>query len=275
MTVEIEALKSKAHYIRTLVLNMCGGAGTGHVTSSYSCTELLVALYYGGILRYDAQNPGWKERDRFILSKGQASVLLYPVLADLGFFPLADLGGFCQKDGKIGVHLQHDVPGVEITAGSLGHGFGVATGLALAARLDRKLWMTFALLGDGECYEGSVWEAAMFASYYRLNNLVAIVDRNYICATNFTESSLELEPLDEKWASFGWNVTRIDGHSFEDIFQSLEGVRSRRSSRPTVIIADTIKGKGISFISDDPLWHSRAPQGEELENARRELREGE
>ena len=197
MSERIQRLEEKARYIRNQILDMCCRAGTGHVTSSFSCTEILVALYQGGILRVDPENPEWPERDRFILSKGQASAILYPILADAGFFPEGDLKTFGQTDGKFGVHLQKDVPGVEITSGSLGHGIGVATGIALAAKMNRKLFMTYALLGDGECYEGSVWEAAMFAAHNRLNNLVAIIDRNHLCATNFTENMLQLEPLEK------------------------------------------------------------------------------
>jgi transketolase len=271
MIKTIRGLEEKSLHIRKRILEMCSAAGTGHVTSSYSCAEIMVALYYAGILRFDPKNPEWPDRDRFILSKGQASVILYPILADLGFFPLEDLDHFCQADGKFGVHLQDSVPGVEITAGSLGHGIGIATGLAHAAKLNRELWLTVALLGDGECYEGSVWEAALFASHNRLNNLVAIVDRNHMCATNFTENSCELEPLDEKWAAFGWNVVNINGHSFEELLDALSGIRSRKSARPLVIIADTVKGKGVPFMSDHPLWHANAPKGEQIVKARAEL----
>ena len=267
----IRKLEKKAACIRNQVLEMCCRAGTGHVTSSFSCTEILVALYYAGALRFDAKNPKWQGRDRFILSKGQASVILYPVLADLGFFPDDDLRTFCQADGKFGVHLQHDVPGVEITSGSLGQGFGVATGMALAAKMNRYLYMTYVLLGDGECYEGSIWEAAMFAAHNRLNNLVAIMDRNYLCATNFTEDMVELEPLDEKWKSFGWNVVKIDGHCFEEILDAVKDVRSRKSSKPLMIIADTVKGKGVDFICYQPLWHAVVPKGQQIADAKKEL----
>jgi transketolase len=274
MKPNIELLEQKSQHIRHLILEMCAKAGTGHVTSSYSCTEILVALYYGGVLRYDIQNPKWPERDRFVLSKGQASVILYCVLADLGFFPLEELDHFCQADGKFGVHLQHDVPGVEITSGSLGHGIGVATGMALAAKQNRELYMTVALLGDGECYEGSVWEAALFASHNRLNNLLAIIDRNHQCATDFTENGLQLEPLGEKWAAFGWNVVHVDGHCCGELMQALSGFRTRSLAKPTVIIADTVKGKGVSFMSCHPLWHAVAPKGEQVEAARIELKQG-
>nr|HID58719.1 transketolase [Desulfobacterales bacterium] len=267
-----EELKKKATQIRQSVLDMCYKAGTGHVTSAFSCVEILVALYYGGILRYDPKNPDWDDRDRFVMSKGQASVLLYPILADVGYFPREELDRFCQADGKFGVHLQHDVPGVEITSGSLGHGLGIATGMALAAKMDRKLNMVFALLGDGECYEGSVWEAAMFASHNRLNNLVAIIDRNYLCVTNFTENMLGLEPLERKWSSFGWNTKTIDGHSFNEIFQALDRIRSRKSAKPNVIIADTVKGQGVSFMCYEPLWHGIPPNGNHYLCAKDELR---
>lgn len=269
---DILVLKEKANEIRQAVLDMCCNAGTGHVTSAFSCVEILVALYYGGILRYKTKDPGWEDRDRFIMSKGQASVLLYPILADLGYFPKEYVRGFCKSDGKFGVHLQHDVPGAEITSGSLGHGFGIATGMALAAKQDRKLHLIFSLLGDGECYEGSIWEAAMFASHNRLNNLVAVIDRNHLCVTNFTENMLELEPLEEKWRSFGWNAVSVDGHSFEELLRVFDGVRSRKTSKPLVVIADTVKGKGVSFLCYKPLWHGIAPGANESACARDELR---
>lgn len=270
---KITELEKKANYIRRQVLDMCVQAGTGHVTSSFSCTEILVALYHGGILRYDNANPKWEERDRFILSKGQASPILYVILADLGFFPENDLWRFCQADGKFGVHLQSDVPGVEITAGSLGIGFGIAAGMALAAKMDNKPYMTFALLGDGECYEGSIWEAAMFAGHRELNNLIAIIDRNRLCVTDFTENLVRLNPLDKKWESCGWEVVTINGHSFQDIFSVLEDFRSPRLNKPLLIIADTIKGKGVSFMENVPLWHGIAPKGKDAELAKQELTE--
>ena len=267
----LEWLDQKAHYLRHQVLDMCVGAGTGHVTSSFSCAEIMTVLFYAGILRVDPRKPDWEDRDRFILSKAQASVLLYPILADLGFFPSSRLETFAQKGGTFGVHLQHDVPGAEVTAGSLGCAFGTAAGMALAALMDKKPHMVFALLGDGECYEGSIWETAMFASHNRLNNLVAIVDRNYACATTFTENSLALEPIDKKWAAFGWRVKRINGHSISEILDALSGFRSRCSAEPLVIIADTVKGKGVEFMSDVPLWHGKPPQGREAKAAKTEL----
>ncbi|MDJ0763086.1 MAG: transketolase [Myxococcota bacterium] len=268
MLVSTEALEAKAKEIRNLILDMCVKAGTGHVTSSFSCAELMVALYHGGVMRFDPARPNWPERDRFILSKGQASVILYPLLADLGFFPKADLDLFAQKDGKFGVHLQHDVPGVEITSGSLGQGFNIATGMALAAQKDRSLQMVFTLLGDGECYEGSMWEAAMFAAHNKLNNLVAIVDRNYQCVTNFTENIVALEPMEDKWQSFGWRTLRINGHDFDEIMDAFKGIRSRQHTQPLMIIADTVKGMGVSFMECEPIWHGAAPSGEDAKQAK-------
>ncbi|MFA6091895.1 MAG: transketolase [Elusimicrobiota bacterium] len=267
MQTKIERLEKKAQHIRELLLKMCCRAGTGHVTSAFSCTEIMVALYYGGLLRFDPKNPEWAGRDRFILSKGQASVLLYPILADLGFYPVKELDKFNSADGMFGVHLQHDVPGVEITSGSLGHGIGLATGLALAFKMDREWPMVYALLGDAECYEGSVWEAAMFASHHRLSNLVAIIDRNHMGATNFTEHMVELEPLADKWRAFGWDVVSVNGHSFEQLLGALDGLRSRKVAKPRLVIADTVKGKGIPFMCYDPLWHACVPKGEKQKMA--------
>ena len=271
MSSLVHKLKKKSYAIRKSVLEMCITAGTGHVTSSLSCIDILVALHYGGIMRLDPNNPEWPGRDRFILSKGQASPALYVLLADMGFFPKEDLSRFAQEGGKFGVHLQHSVPGVEITSGSLGQGFGVAAGLALGARMNRELQMVFTMLGDGECYEGSIWETAMFAGHHRLNNLVAILDRNCLCVTDFTENLIALEPIEEKWLAFGWDVLRIDGHDFHQLLEALSGLRSRRSGKPLIIIADTTKGEGIESITNIPLWHGSAPTGSFADTCRIEL----
>ena len=270
-----ESLQEKAFQLRKDMLEMCIKAGDGHVTSSLSCTEILTTLYYDGVLRYNPQKPDWRDRDRFILSKAQASPILYTILADLGYFPKEEMDRFAQKNGIFGVHLQASVPGAEISAGSLGHGFGLAAGIALSAKLDRKLYLTYTLIGDGELYEGSIWETAMFAAHNNLNNLIAIVDRNYQCAIDFTEDLMELEPLVEKWKSFGWNVKRINGHNFEELNDAFKYVRSRRSRKPTVIIADTVKGEGIEYISNIPLWHGAAPiNQEDIDDCRMDLDRG-
>jgi len=264
-------LLKKAFQIRKMVLQMCIEAGTGHLTSSLSCIDILVALYYGGLLKFSPKNPEWKARDRFILSKGQASPALYAILADLGYFDKKELGLFAQKNGKFGVHLQYDVPGAEITSGSLGQGFGIAAGIALGVKMDKKPCSIFTLLGDGECYEGSIWEAAMFAGHNRLNNLTAIIDRNYMCVTDFTERMLKLEPLEDKWRSFGWDVCRINGHEFKDLIPALSRMRSEKNDKPVAIIADTVKGQGIKHISNLPLWHGMAPKGCDAWICRRQL----
>ncbi|MFH1202771.1 MAG: transketolase [Candidatus Omnitrophota bacterium] len=271
MPNRINYLKKKANWVRRQILEMSVRAGSGHVTSSFSCAELLVALYYGGILRFNPKNPKWKDRDRFILSKGQSGIALYPVLANLGFFPVSKLYKFTQENSFLGVHAESNVPGIEAVTGSLGHGLGLAVGLTLSARMDKKDYLIVTMLGDAECYEGSVWEAAMFAGHHELNNLIAIIDRNGMGVLDFTESSLHLDPLEEKWRSFGWDAITIDGHSFEQIFSAVEDIRVRKSKRPYIIIARTIKGKGVSFMENKLLWHYRVPSGREIELARKEL----
>jgi transketolase len=267
----LTVLEEKANLARRQVLEMCARTGTGHIASSYSCTEILVALYYGGILRFDSSKPDWPERDRFILSKGHGGIALYPILAELGFFPISELETFCQPGGRLGSHPESRIPGVETVTGSLGHGLGIASGLALCAKMDGKDYSTFCLMGDGECYEGSVWEAAMFAASRNLNNLVAIIDRNQISATDLTENFLRLEPLSEKWQAFGWDTLTIDGHSFEAIINAFEYFQSRTSNKPLVIIANTVKCKGISFIEGKSDCHTWIPDSSQLELARGEL----
>ena len=268
---KIPRMKQKANWVRNQVLEMCVGAGCGHIVSSFSATDILVALYYGGSFRFDPANPDWTERDRFIMSKGHGGIALYPILADLGFFPVDELSGFCRGEGMLGAHPDNNVPGIEVISGSLGHGLGIATGLALSAKMDGRDYATVALLGDGECYEGSVWEAAMFAGHHQLNNLTGIVDRNRLSVTDFTENSLRLDPLDNKWESFGWDTVTIDGHSFEQLVAALNNLRSPISTKPLMIIANTVKGMGVSFMQDKPIWHVTVPSGEQLEMARKEL----
>lgn len=267
----VERLPRTVEKIKKMVLETCVGAGCGHVNSSLSCVDILCALYHGGVLNVgpgDVDNPS---RDRFILSKGQASPALYAVLADLEYFPRDWLDTFAKPDGKFGVHLQNDIPGVEMSTGSLGHGLGFAAGLAYAARLQRADWMTYCLLGDAECYEGSVWEAAMWASGVGLNNLVAIIDRNSLGATDFTERMCGLEDLEDKWLAFGWDVHRIPGHDVKNVWAELANTKRRVESKPVMIICDTVKGNGISFMENAPLWHSRTPTGAQADQARKEL----
>ena len=273
MTPSLSALREKAHGIRRTTLELCIHAGKGHLSSCLSCTDMLVALYHGGGMRHDPGNPDWEQRDRFVLSKGQASPVLYAILADLGYFDPRELQYFAKPNGIFGVHLQMDVPGVEITAGSLGQGFGTAAGMALAAKMNRENHLTYALLGDGELYEGSIWETAMFVAHNRLNNLVTLVDRNFQCVTDFTENILALESIEAKFSAFGFNTIRLDGHSMEALVSALIPLRNRPRSRPTVIIADTVKGAGVKTICHDPLWHGVAPQGKTADQCLMDLEE--
>jgi transketolase len=263
--------RKKANWLRNKVLEMTVAAGAGHIAPSFSSAEILVALYYGGILRVDPKNVKWKDRDRFVLSKGQAAVSLYAVLADLGFFPVEELLTFTQKGSRLGGHTEDTIPGVEAFTGSLGHGLPIAAGLALGARLNQQAFLTVALLGDGECHEGSIWEAAMFAAQHKLNNLLAIVDSNGQSATDFTESYLSLEPMVEKWRAFGWEVRTANGHSVPELLEAMKDVHNPTYEKPLCIVADTIKGKGVSFMEKKPIWHYRIPVGEELDIAKKEL----
>ena len=274
MYLEIEKLAKKAIHIRRQVLEMVVSAKKGHIGGAFSCTDILVALYHGGILQYDPANPKWEDRDRFLLSKGHSGVALFAVLADLGYFPISELDTFCKNDSMLGGHPDKNIPGIEADTGSLGHGLGIACGLALGAKMDSKDYLSFALLGDGECYEGSIWEAAMFAGHHHLNNLIAIVDRNCLCATDSTESCVTMEPFADKWKAFNWEVKEINGHSFEDLLGAMKNARERDSDRPLAIIAHTIKGKGVSFMEGNIESHHGVPKGEKLEIARKELGEG-
>ena len=273
--VKTKFLTDKAHQLRTDMFEMCINAGHGHISSGFSCTDVLTSLFYGDHLKHNPDDPKWKDRDRFFLSKGHCAIILYTILADRGCFTKDQLKDFSQKDGKFSIHLQKDVPGAEISAGSLGHGFGMAIGSALASKINRELHLTYTLIGDGESYEGSIWEGAMFASHQKLNNLVAILDRNYQCTLDFTENFLKLEPLADKWEAFGWRVKRINGHDFEQIGEALSDIRHRPSDKPTIIIADTVKGKGVEHLSYKPLCHGRTPKNEkEIELCRQQLRDG-
>ena len=264
-------LEEKARWVRQQVLEMALGAGAGHIAPAFSCTDILVALYQGGILRVDPKNPKWEDRDRFILSKGQACAAQYAVLADMGYFPQDELKTYCRLGSKLGGHSESNVTGVEAFTGSLGHGLPIGAGMALAGKIDKKDYITVVLVGDGEIQEGSNWEAAMFAAHHQLNKLVVVVDRNKLQAIDFTEDAFSLEPLEKKWEAFGWEVRTINGHSFKDMLSCMGDLRTRKSKRPVAIIARTTKGKGVSFMENKPIWHFRIPVGDEVEQARREL----
>ncbi len=269
--MDIQKLKEKANFIRRQILEMVVSAGRGHIGGGFSCVDILVSLYYTPWLKFDPKNPNWENRDRFILSKGHVSAVLFAILADLGYFPISDLNTFQKENSILAGHPDRRVPGIDVDTGSLGHGLGIGAGLALSAKMSKYDFLTFVLLGDGECYEGSVWEAAMFASHHKLNNLIGIVDKNNLCIMDFTKNCVNLEPMDEKWKSFGWDVVSIDGHSFEELNNVFSKVRSRSSEKPLMIIANTVKGKGVSFMENQVEWHHSVPNSEQLEIARKEL----
>ena len=271
--MNVQALKCKAAELRLNILKTALKAGKGHVPPAFSWVEIGVALFYGGGLQLRPSEPKWENRDRFILSKGHGCLTLYAILADLGFFSKSELGHFCGPGSLLAGHPDTNIPGVEAISGSLGHGLGVSAGLALGAKLNSQQWNVVTVMGDGECQEGSVWEAAMFASHHHLNNLVAVIDRNQLGATSFTENNLSLEPFGNRWEAFGWDVVMVDGHSFEDLNRIFSDRRNRTSSKPLLILAATVKGKGVSFMEGSVDWHHRLPKGDEIEEAIRQLTE--
>jgi transketolase len=231
----------------------------------------IVAVLYGAVLRVDPRNPSWPDRDRFILSKGHAGAGVYAALAERGFFELSRLEQHYANGSVMSGHVSHKgVPGVELSTGSLGHGLGVACGMAYAARLAAKAHRVVVLMSDGECDEGSNWEAIHFAGHHRLGHLVAVVDYNRIQSLKPTEQTLGLEPFADKWRSFRWDVTEVDGHDHAALTRALSAVKPLDAA-PTCILASTTKGKGVSFMENSVLWHYRIPRGEELEAALREL----
>jgi len=241
------------------------------VGGSLSMAELLAVLY-GKVLRLTPETVDDPDRDRLILSKGHGCAGFYAVLAECGYFPLQWLDNFCQDGDNLAGHATHGPPGIEVSTGSLGHGLSIACGMALAGKRDRRPYRVFALLSDGECDEGSTWEAALFAPHHRLDNLTAIVDYNKIQSLGHVKEVLDLEPFVAKWSSFGWAVREIDGHDVDAIEQTLCEVPFE-PERPSCVIAHTVKGKGVSFMEDKLLWHYRAPQGDEYDQAMAELKD--
>jgi transketolase len=271
MPIDIEALREKAYEIRQRNLIMIHDAGGGHTGGDLSSADILAALYLNGVLNIDPQNPRAPDRDRFFMSKGHGSALLYTTLAFAGFFPEEELATFMKPLSRLNGHPNVQVPGVEANTGALGHGLPMAVGTALAAKMDGAPWRTFVLTGDGELQEGSNWEAAMAAAQYQLDNLTLIVDRNRIQMVDWTERIIGLEPLTDKWRSFGWSVQEIDGHDHAEIMQALSAVPFE-AGQPNCVIAHTHKGEGVSFIRDRAAWHHRVPTDEELGAALEELR---
>ena len=266
---DIGKLKEQAKQLRRDILTMLSRAGSGHTGSSLSCVELILSLY-SYKLKYNAKDPYWEGRDRFILSKGHGCPTLYAVLAHFGFFPKDELKTLRQIGTLLQGHPQLGLPGLDASTGSLGQGLSVANGMAFSARLDKKDTRVYCILGDGEINEGQVWEAAMTAAHYRLDNLCAIIDYNKLQMDGFLRDVKDMFLLEKKWEAFGWNVIEIDGHDFTQIMDSLDKAENVKG-KPTLIIAHTIKGKGVSFIENKAEWHGIAPKPDELECALREL----
>ncbi len=263
-------LQQIANELRGIAIELSFKGRTPHLGSSLSCADIIAALYWE-ILDINPQNPEEPQQDRFILSKGHAVTTLYAALAKKGYFPVEELSTYVEADSRLPEHpIPGCIPGIDLATGSLGHGLSVAVGMALANRIQKLDNRVFTLLSDGECNEGSIWEAAMFAPTHKLGNLCAIVDFNKWQATGRSQEVMSLEPLEKKFESFGWNTYRIDGHSFDELLSALRKCESSQET-PTAIIADTVKGKGVSFMEDDNNWHYRIPTKEEVELAKREL----
>jgi transketolase len=264
--------KELAKRIRIHVLNMTSRGGSSHIGSALSIADILAVLY-GGILHVDPNEPQKPDRDRFILSKGHAGAAVYAALAEAGFFNIEKLRTHYKNGSDLSGHVSHKgISGVEVSTGSLGHGLSISAGMALGAKLDGKRHRIFVLLSDGECDEGSTWEATLSAAHHKLDNLIAIVDYNKIQSLAPVSEVLELEPFAEKWRYFNWAVKEVNGHSHKDLKRVLTDIPVK-IGKPTAIIAQTVKGKGVSFMENTVLWHYRCPKGEEYEAALRELEE--
>ncbi|MDR2391134.1 MAG: transketolase [Planctomycetota bacterium] len=270
--MEPQELRRKAAGIRRDLLNMIYRARAGHTGGSLSSADILTALYYGA-MRVDPANPQWRDRDYFVLSKGHSVEGLLCILADRGFFPKAELDTFCRFGTRLIGHPNNRVPGVEMNTGALGHGLSISTGMAKGLKMSGRPNRVFTLMGDGELAEGSIWEAAMAASHYRLDNLTAIVDRNRLQISGDTEAVMAQEPLADRWRAFGWQAVQLDGHDMEALMAEFR--REPARDKPRVIIARTVKGRGVREMENVPKWHHGVPDAELLASAMRQLAEQE
>jgi len=269
--IDIKSLEERAKVIRRHVIRMLAKAGSGHPGSSLSTVDLLVALFYNK-LKHNPQQPAWPDRDRFVMSKGHGCPALYAVLAEMGYFGIDKLDTLRQFGSILQGHpCMKTTPGIEISGGSLGQGLSVGLGIALAAKLDKKDYRTYVMLGDGEIEEGQVWEAAMAASHYKADNLCAIIDQNGLQIDGFIHEIMSSYPIPDKWRGFGWHVIDINGHDYKAISSAYDEAEKIKG-RPTVIVAKTIKGKGVSFMENQVDWHGKAPSKDEAERALAELK---
>ncbi|MBO28882.1 MAG: transketolase [Rhodobacteraceae bacterium] len=272
--VSLSVLEDRAKFIRKETVRLSRIAGAGHYSSTFSCAELLAALYYDQ-MSIEPSQPDWPDRDRFVMSKGHAAIGLYPVLADLGYFDPSELDTYTRLGSPYGDHPDmKKVRGLDFSSGSLGHGLSVGLGLALAARISGRDYRTYVLLGDGELSEGQIWEAANAAGHFKLRNLVAIVDRNGLSIDGHTEEVMSVEPLEARFAAFGWDTQRIDGHEFAAIRGAFDTLKTGGQGKPQVIIADTIKGRGVERMEMSLDWHVGNLVGEDYDAVMAELDEG-
>lgn len=266
---DLGEITQKAAEIRKMIYIIAHHAGGGHMGAAFSMADIITTLYFGDVLKYNPENPEWEERDRFVLSKGYACYALYAVLAKAGYFAEEELKNVGKPGSKFGGHPKiNEIPGVEASTGALGHGLSFAIGMALAHKIDKKENHFYTVLGDGECQEGSVWEGALSAPALQLDNLTVIVDYNKLQAMDDLENIVGMKPFADKWRDFGWNVLEIDGHCIKEIRDAL---LERKKGVPTVIIANTVKGKGVSFMEGVPIWHYRMPNETELPILMRDL----
>ena len=269
--IKLGVLIEKARQLRLDILEMTTLAGSGHLSSSFSAVEILTALFFGGILRYRPADPWWPKRDRFIMSKGHAAPLLYAVLAHAGYFDREQLWRLRQLDSPLQGHpIQGMLPGVEATTGSLGQGLSLGIGHVLGGRLNKLDYRVYVLLGDGECEAGQVWEAAMASAHFKTDRLTAILDYNKYQETGPISREMALEPLVAKWQSFGWHVSEVDGHNLTALIPTLQAAQTI-TGRPSILIAHTIKGKGVSFVEADYTFHGRALKPDQAARAREEI----
>ena len=269
-SLSVKQMEAVAKRLRRHIISMTGKAGSGHPGGSLSAVEIVTALYFK-VLRHKPQDPQWADRDRFILSKGHAAPLLYATLAECGYFPVDELATLRQLDSRLQGHTDRvATPGVEMSAGALGQGLSFALGVALAGRLNSQDYRVYVLLGDGECDEGQIWEAAMAAAHFKLDNLVAIVDNNGQQIDGWNRDVMSLDPFNKKWQAFGWHVIEVNGHHLTSLIEAFDQAKLVKR-KPTVIIAHTIKGKGVSFMENNPDFHGKAPNAEEVKIALKEL----
>lgn len=268
MMMNLDELSSKARWVWTETLRMHRLAPETRVASSLSAVEIFTALYYGGLLAHDGANPRWEGRDRLIVSKGHGSICLFPILADRGYFDKAELERVCQAGSFLGGIPDTIIPGYETINGSLGHGIGVACGMALGLKRKGSASHIFVVAGDGEFCEGSMWEGVMFAAHHRLDNLTLIIDNNKLCMLDRCENIMTVEPFDRRLEAFGWQAQRVDGHDMPALFQALTSLKQRGATgRPAVLVADTVKGKGVPELERDTLCHLRTLTPAEIERA--------